>query len=72
MDVFTQADREGRGGAFADAYEAAKLKQVRPRSEPALGVSFDCCLLTVRRYFEATALTLKASRFAGCCHLQLH
>jgi hypothetical protein len=29
VDVFTQADREGRGGAFADAYEASALKQVR-------------------------------------------
>jgi hypothetical protein len=28
VDVFTQADREGHGGAFADAYEASKLKQV--------------------------------------------
>ncbi|KAF6250828.1 P-loop containing nucleoside triphosphate hydrolase protein [Scenedesmus sp. NREL 46B-D3] len=27
VDVFTQADREGRGGAFADAYEASPLKQ---------------------------------------------
>ncbi|WIA12825.1 hypothetical protein OEZ85_006453 [Tetradesmus obliquus] len=27
VDVFTQADREGRGGAFADAYEASTLKQ---------------------------------------------
>eukprot|EP00882_Tetradesmus_deserticola_P013904 GHRQ01014769.1.p1 GENE.GHRQ01014769.1~~GHRQ01014769.1.p1 ORF type:complete len:358 (+),score=157.31 GHRQ01014769.1:271-1344(+) len=27
VDVFTQADREGRGGTFADAYEASPLKQ---------------------------------------------
>lgn len=44
VDVFTQADREGRGGAFADAYEASKLKQVRLRSGPTLAVSVDCWL----------------------------
>jgi hypothetical protein len=28
VDVFTQADREGRASAFADAYAASQLKQV--------------------------------------------
>jgi hypothetical protein len=28
VDVFTLADREGRGGALADAYDASHLKQV--------------------------------------------
>jgi len=27
VDLFTQADREGRGGDFADAYDASQLKQ---------------------------------------------
>ena len=30
VDLFTQADREGRGGDFADAYDASQLKQVMP------------------------------------------
>jgi hypothetical protein len=29
MDVFTQADRQGKGGDLADAYDASELKQVR-------------------------------------------
>lgn len=29
VDLFTQADRDGRGGDFADAYDASELKQVR-------------------------------------------
>lgn len=29
VDLFTQADREGRGGDFADVYDASHLKQVR-------------------------------------------
>jgi hypothetical protein len=28
VDLFTQADREGRGGDFADAYDASPMKQV--------------------------------------------
>lgn len=28
VDLFTQADRDGRGGDFADAYDASQLKQV--------------------------------------------
>jgi len=28
VDLFTQADREGRGGDFADVYDASSLKQV--------------------------------------------
>ena len=28
VDLFTQADRDGRGGEFADAYDASQLKQV--------------------------------------------
>lgn len=28
VDLFTQADREGRGADFADAYDASQLKQV--------------------------------------------
>jgi hypothetical protein len=33
VDLFTQADREGRGGDFADAYDASPLKQVRKEPE---------------------------------------
>jgi hypothetical protein len=29
VDLFTQADRDGRGGDFADAYDASQLKQVQ-------------------------------------------
>lgn len=41
VDLFTQAGRDGRGGDFADAYDASQLKQV--------GMPTDCQSLSVHR-----------------------
>lgn len=35
VDLFTQADRDDRGGDFADAYDASQLKQVGLSTPPA-------------------------------------
>lgn len=44
VDLFTQADREGRGGDFADAYDTSQLKQVPPAT---VATGYAVCKITL-------------------------